>query len=232
MKNILLFSIVGAVVVGGIALFMIFSSDSEKNVKTDGAEIVQKEKVAEETMLPLTGMDSLSAIMALGQNLECTITYNPQVDDESVIEGTYFTSRGRMRGDFVVESMGSQLVSSVILDTEAMYSWSEIEGNKYGMKMTLSELQNAQADDSLPGANEAVPLDEVVSYDCKPWLVVDGSIFVPPNDIIFTNYGDMINMGMEFGNIYEGGEAMSSCEICDQATGEARAQCRVMMSCE
>lgn len=232
MKNILLLSIGGAVVVGGVALYMIFGGAPEEVATTTGSEVTAEEEANEEVTGPTSGTDSLSALLAFGQNLECTITYTPDVVGEPETEGTYFTSRGRMRGDFVVESMGTQAVSSIILDNEMMYSWSEIDGQKYGMKMTLSELETSQTDDSAPEANAAVPLDESVRYSCKPWVNVDGSIFEPPTDIIFTDYSNVVNMGMEFGTSYEGGAEMDPCAMCDQAEGDARAQCRAMMSCE
>jgi hypothetical protein len=231
MKNILLLSIGGAVVVGGVALYMIFGTAPSEVTTTTGTEISAEEEKNDTVTTPLSGTDSLSALLALGQNLECTITYTPNVAGEAATEGTYFTSRGRMRGDFIVESMGTQVVSSIIMDADTLYSWSEIEGQKYGMKMTLSEFETAKTDDSVPEANEAVPLDEYVQYSCKPWVAVDGSIFVPPNDIIFTDYSAVVNMGMEFGTTYEDGSPADACAMCDQATGEARAQCRAMLSC-
>ena len=232
MKNILLLSIFGAVVVGGVALYMIFGTAPDKATTTEGGEVSTQEQTNNEVAKPMSGMGSLSSLLAFGQNLECSIVYTPQIEGGAATEGTYFTSRGRMRGDFVVDSMGTQAVSSIIIDDEHMYSWSEIEGKKYGMKMTLSELQTSQTDDSAPEANEAVPLDESVKYNCKPWATVDGSIFEPPRDIIFTDYSAVVNMGMEFGTTYEGGANGDACAACDQATGEARTQCRAMMSCE
>lgn len=232
MRNILLLSIGGAVVVGGAALYMIFGGVPEEATTATGSEVSIEQDTNKEVTGPTSGTDSLSALLALGQNLECSITYEPKTINEPATEGTYFTSRGRMRGDFLVESTGSQAVSSIIIDDENMYSWTEIDGQKYGMKMTLSELEISQSDDTVPEANEAVPLDESVRYSCKPWVSVDGSIFEPPTDIIFTDYSDVVNMGMEFGTSYEGGAEMDACAMCDQAEGEARAQCRAMMACE
>jgi hypothetical protein len=233
MKNFLLWSILGAVVVGGVALYMIFATGGEEAVVTDASsEVAAVDESANEVAVPKSGTDSLSALLALGQNLECTISYAPEVTGGVKTEGTYFTSRGRMRGDFVVETNGTEAVSSVIIDNDSMYSWSLIEGQKYGMKMTLSELETAQTDDTAPEANQAVPLDEAVTYSCKPWASVDGSIFNPPTDIVFTDYSDVVNMGMEFGTSYGEGGAMNACAMCDQASGEERTQCLAMMSCE
>ncbi|KKT80136.1 MAG: hypothetical protein UW75_C0005G0013 [Parcubacteria group bacterium GW2011_GWF2_44_8] len=232
MRNILLLSIGGAVIVGGVALYMIFGTAPEEVTTTDGGEVTTEEQTNEEVKIPMSGNGSLSALLAFGQNLECSIEYTPQVEGGAATQGTYFTSRGRMRGDFVVDSMGTQMVSSMIIDDESMYSWSEIDGQKYGMKMTLSELETSQTDDTAPEANEAVPLDESVKYNCKPWVNIDGSIFEPPTDIIFTDYSAVVDMGMEFGTSYEGGAGADACAACDQATGEARTQCRAMMSCE
>lgn len=232
MRNLLLLSIGGAVVVGGVALYMIFGTQTEKALTTDGEQMETEEQTNEAVAKPMSGTGSLTSLLAFGQNLECSIQYTPKVAGAASTEGTYFTSRGRMRGDFVVESMGTQMVSSIIIDEKDMYSWSEIDGQKYGMKMTLSELETSQKDDNAPEANEAVPLDESVKYSCKPWVNVDGSVFEPPTDIIFTDYSAVMNKGMEFGTTYEGGEDMDPCAVCDEASGQDRVQCRAMMSCE
>jgi hypothetical protein len=236
MRNFLLLSIGGAVVVGSIALYMLFGDSGTTAVETETAVPVSEvEDEAKPVSTPIAGTDTLQSLLELGENLECTITYQIEGEADMTTEGTYFTSRGRMRGDFLVESMGTTALSSMILSEDTMYSWTEIEGGKYGMKMTLSEFEATQTDETTPDAQEAVPFDAQVKYTCKPWVNIDGSIFEPPTDIIFTDYSAAMNTGMEFGTVYEGAAGVNveqQCAMCSELEGAAAAQCRTMLACE
>lgn len=234
MRNILLVSIGGAVLVGAVAVYMLLRPQAEPVQNGNQTPAAAVETEAETVPMPFSGTDTMEALLARGQNLECTISYQMTGEANMTTEGTYFTSRGRMRGDFVVNSMGTQVVSSMIMANDMMYSWTEMDGQRYGMKMSLSEFEAAEADESTPDAQEAVPLDAQVSYECKPWVNVDGSIFEPPSDIVFTEFSAAMNAGMEFGTVYEGGvpSTASQCAMCDELDGAAAAQCRTMLACE
>lgn len=233
MKKFLGVGVLVALVVGTLSLYMLFKDDTSEVVSAPVAELIpQKETVQEVT--PIAGTDTLQSLLALGQNLECTIAYTLTLEGKpSVTEGTYFTSRGRMRGDFLVPGMVGGSVSSMILADDVLYSWTEIEGEKYGMKITLRDLAQSKTTEGAPGANEAVPLDTAVAYDCKPWLALDGSVFEVPTDVLFKDYKDIISVGMEYGTSYEertGGTV--SCAACEQLSGTEKVQCRKALSCE
>ncbi len=153
----------------------------------------------------LKGKGSLNSLLSRGENLECSITYQNATASDSEINGSYFVSQNRMRGDFIVMDNGKQMVSSMITKDNMMYNWSEIDGQKFGMKVDMTELKKAEAS-TTPDTHEPVPTDADVQYECKPWNNVDGSIFEPPTDIIFRDFSNVMNTGMEYGNIYEGEE--------------------------
>ena len=68
----------------------------------------------------------------------------------------------------------------------------------------MDQLKDSGTENGQPRAdNGPVALDQSVDYDCKPWNKVDGSVFEPPTDVIFRDFGSVINTGMEYGNIYE-----------------------------
>lgn len=233
MKTFLIWSLVVAGVVGAGALYLLFGNTSEKEVMTSAPneEVVIKEETP--NLAPTSGSGSLSELMARGQNLECSINYAASAVDQTKTEGTYFTAAGKMRGDFVVSSNGQDTVSSLIMNNGMMYSWTEIEGESYGMKIALSELEASKNTQGAPVAQEVVPLEADVDYNCKAWVALDNSIFEPPTNIVFRDFSDVVDMGMEFGTMYEGGEGMGSqCAACDQLSGSEKAQCRQMMSCE
>jgi hypothetical protein len=117
--------------------------------------------------------------------------------------GTYFVSDGSMRGDFLTAApdMSGEILSSMIIDAGMMYVWSEIEGGMYGVKMDLSKVADTEVE-----SREPVSMDATVDYDCKPWLIVDRTVFVPPATVLFQDMSQLMQGGMEYGTIYEGGE--------------------------
>ncbi len=231
MKTFLLWSIGAAVIAGGVAMYLLFGN----NPQEEDQVVVNEETVIEEEVTPAppsSGKNTLTSLMARGENLECTVSYTEGTGVETQTEGTYFTTAGKMRGDFVVSSMGEETVSSIILRDGTLYSWSEIEGDAYGMKISLTDLEASKTEGS-PAAQQVVPLDASVDYQCKAWTAVDNSIFEPPSDIIFSDFASIVNQGMEFGTMYEGGEAgtQNQCAACEGLTPSEKDICRQMMSC-
>lgn len=228
MHKFLWLSIFSAVVVGGGAVYLLISDRTvteQQEAKVEDVEIVE-----ERAEVPVIGQGTLGDLLALAQNLECTIDYQKDV----VVSGTYFTSQGKMRGDFVVPSDQGEIISSLIMRDNTMYTWSEINGQKYGMQFDLAELAVAKETGKAPETREPVPIDAAVNYDCKPWVQVDGSIFEPPSDIIFQDFSNILNQGMEFGTIYEETNgAASQCELCAKVpAGEGRDECMAAFSCQ
>lgn len=96
-----------------------------------------------------------------------------------------------MRGDFILPEVATGSVSSIIMRDNTMYNWSIIEGVVHGVKYDLSTMATAQSSEKAPEAKGPVPVDQPVNYECKPWLIVDGSIFEPPTDVLFRDVADM-----------------------------------------
>ena len=228
MQKFLVLIILGAVVVGGGAVYLLINDrevDEVQNTENSEVEIIEPS-----TSAPVNGHGTLTNLLALAQNLECTINYQTKVS----VSGTYFTSQGKMRGDFVVPSDEGEVLSSLIMRDNTMYTWSEIDGQKYGMQFDLNEVKAAKEKGESPETREPVPLDAAVDYDCKPWVSVDGSIFEPPSDIIFQDFSKILNQGMEFGTIYEEKpDTASQCELCAQVpAGAGQNECKKAFSCE
>lgn len=232
MKTFLLWSIGAAVIAGGAAMYLLFGNGPTEDSQVPEEGQVEVTEEQNTPAAPSSGRNTLSSLMARGENLECTVAYAQGDQIETNTQGTYFTSAGKMRGDFLVSSMGEETVSSIILRDGTLYSWSEIEGDAYGMKISLAQLEASKTEGS-PAAQQVVPLDASVDYDCKAWTAVDNSIFEPPTDIIFSDFGDIVNQGMEFGTTYEGGAAgtQNQCAACEGLTPSEKNICRQMMSC-
>ncbi len=236
MKNTLIFSVIGAVAVGGLAVFLLFNNHSQpsvQNYETSSESDMTTAESDNKPTEPIQGKGSLESLLALARNLECSIEYTSSTTDQAVT-GTYFTSAGKLRGDFVIPSVNGDVVSSMILSESTLYSWSEIEGQSFGMKMDVSKNQEVKNDVNVPDSHEAVPLEAEVKYNCKPWVEVDGSIFEPPQDILFKDYETAIQGGMEYGTTYnEAPAAESPCSLCERVpAGESRTQCKANFKCQ
>lgn len=187
-------------------IIIIFAYNTVFAPPNDGAvvsemnnKITQEGEVEEVKADKFTGTGTLASLKQFSQSVECTITYQPN-EVESAITGTYFVNDGRMRGDFLVMSpdLQSEILSSVIVDDNYFYSWSEIDGQSYGVKMRVDELAAGDFE-----GNEPVSLDSEVSYTCKPWLAVDNSVFNPPTKVLFRDMNNLVPPGMEYGTVYE-----------------------------
>lgn len=184
------------------ALFYVSSSERSKLTNELNEDMAEQAPVDETPAEPRSGVGTLKSLRQLGENVECTIVYSPEGQDVPV-EGTYFVSEGNIRGDFLTDSpdLSGKILSSMIVEDATMYMWSEIDGEVYGMKMSLSEAGDSETDTNVP-----VSLNDDVNYTCKPWKDVDNSIFVPPGDVLFQDLNDLMKAGFEEGVIYEEGE--------------------------
>lgn len=234
MYKIVILSVVGAVAVGLGALYLLTTDSATTSPVTETAQ----------TETPITtppdetqrGVASLLSLMSQARDLECTISYAPENDPTQVVTGTYFTTSGKMRGDFIVPGMASGSVSSMIMTADTMYSWSEINGETYGVKFDTATMAKMQATSSTEiQTNEPVAVDVPVTYECKPWTGVDRSIFEPPSDVLFRDFSEITAAGMEFGTIYEGAESgnATQCELCNQVSaGPGQDECKAAFRCE
>jgi hypothetical protein len=212
--------------------FAVYSFSKEEVVGVSQNNATSSTVTTEVKEMNMKGRDSLTALMERGENLECTISYESDDISGSKVEGTYFTSRGRIRGDFLTPEAGAGSVSSIILRDNTLYSWTEIEGEKFGMKIALDTLAESKLESDNLEAKEIVPLDASVDYDCKEWENFDGSVFEPPTDVIFRDFSDIMNTGMEFGTSYgEMGGEVDSCSVCNQLSDSEKAQCLEALSC-
>jgi hypothetical protein len=205
MKYVMILGALALAVVGFAAFALFGSGPTEPAVTSTGsapAEVQPSDATADQ---PLTGRGSLNDLMALSADLECELRYQPS-DQSASVDGTYFVSNGQMRADFLVWSaeLGNQ-VSSMIVRSDTTYVWSEIDGETYGMSFEtalLQEGENEVADSAV------VSMDDEVEYTCRAWRNVDPSVFLPPSDVRFQDYSDLMQQGMQYGTIYEEGQPM------------------------
>lgn len=195
-----------AVLVAAFAYFTLFTTPAHdrnaelSNVDVSTSATNESISVPATTTILSTGTGTLAEIKAWGADVECTVSYRPS-DTEPVVEGTYFVSGESMRGDFLTETpeLAEPVLSSMIVQDESVYVWSEIDGELYGVKMDVTAVQDPAVD-----TREPIALDAEVAYDCTPWEAVDPTIFEPPSDVLFQDLSELLEAGMEYGTAYEG----------------------------
>lgn len=201
MKYFIILGIIALLMVGYV--YQLLFSSSPNDIETEAELSGQIEYLSPDLDASdsKTGRSTLDEIRGWGEDLECTIKVSTDEALDSV-EGTYFVSDGNIRGDFLTSSpdLKGQILSSLIIKDSMMYTWSEIEGELYGMKIDLSLV-----DDSME-TNETVSLNDSVKYSCKNWERVDQTVFNPPSDVLFQDLSNLMRSGMEYGTLYEEGE--------------------------
>ncbi len=220
------------VLIGGITTYLLLTKNTEDNGTQSAAQVDLAETVPESANEPQTGTGSLRSLIASATPLECTIVFTPDESTQEV-SGTFFTADGLLRGDFVLPELGAEDVSSMILRDETLYTWSVIEGEEYGMKINLADV--SKDDTSQPGTNEPVPLDAAVAYTCLPWKAIDRSVFEPPTTVLFQDFGEVVNRGMEYGTVYEEVPVTTSppCALCEQVeSSTGKAECKAQFKCQ
>lgn len=147
---------------------------------------------------PVSGVDTLKALTLQGKSLECQVVFE-RGEAEGSIEGTYFTDKGKLRGDFMVPTpeFGGKIISSMIVDTDMLFVWTTIEGQTLGFKSDLTTR------DASVGTKEPVSLDQPIKYTCTEWTDVDGSVFIPPTNVTFVDTETSLKAGMEYGTLPE-----------------------------
>jgi hypothetical protein len=194
MKRPLIIVCILALLFACYGLLVLFGTKKE-NPSTEQVEQVTVEGVGTPTdRNSFSGVGTLTELKTQGKDLECQIVM--EQSGKKQIEGTYFTSKGNVRGDFVVpaEEFGGSITSSMIVGGNAMYVWSKIGEDTFGFKSDVTSEASAAVD-----TKEPVPLDAQVKYTCSEWTQVDGSVFVPPVDVQFQDLNAVIDAGMEYG---------------------------------
>lgn len=157
----------------------------------------------------MKGKDSLLALFKLGKSMECTFSFS---SEGMKGEGTGYFDKNKSRVDSLYAGGGTESIASYMITddtTKMMYTWFMSEGKMSGMKMTIpDEVVVESGAAATPWAQAPTPQvtpETDVTYDCKPWTV-DSSVFVPPNNVEFT---DMSEMQKQMEEMQRGMEALT-----------------------
>ena len=194
--------VVGAVVLGFVAVQFLLEPSSTSEEASDTA-VVTTETAAVEPVETDTfsGNGTLESLVLRNEPIECSVIHRAT---DSEVTGTVFMSDGRMRADMLQTTPGmtEPVLSSMIMVDDVMYTWSEIDGQQYGVKMDVSKATDtSEVYDQGP-----IKAGEPVNYTCKLWQSVDASVFVPPSTVLFQDMNTLMQTGMEYGTVYNKGE--------------------------
>lgn len=179
-------------IIAGVFWYLAQLTQNSQKVTTNVEEVQVDGVGTAPDKKPFSGLGTLMSLQAMQKDLECQIAYSKE--GEKDVEGTYFISGGKMRGDFIVptDEYAEDIVSSLILDGQTLYVWSKIGEDTFGFVSN-------RASDKPVKSNEPVPLDTDVRYTCSVWESVDGSVFVPPSTVQFKDLNAVMEAGMEYG---------------------------------
>lgn len=198
--------IAGAVIVIIIiALLGYFLMSNKSTSSTDSISADSKE-----TNDSAVSKSSVNSLLGTGKNVTCKITY-----PDNGGSGSIYVSDKKFSGEFSFTSGGKTTQTSVINDGDYMYSWYGTTGMKFKASSTT-----APSPASGTGGQSA-DLDKQVDMNCSAWTA-DNSKFVPPADVQFTDYTEMMQKTQTGAS---GAPKMDS-SYCNQLTDpQAKAAC-------
>ena len=170
-----------------------------------------------------TGQQSFRAL-ASGKPQKCEIKFSQENNQN---QGTVYVANGKMRNDSTATVSGKTMVSHMILDNNTVYTWMEGQTTGFKMQATATEEQKTDGQQKRP-----VDLDQKVDYSCEGWSV-DGSVFVPPANITFTDFSSLIpKIPAQNSAPAAGNQNAAACAACDQVPASAQAQCKAALGCK
>ncbi len=201
MKYIKILGLIIVCIMGLAYYFIIY--DAYLPVKTLPMEkvVVATPELIKINKKSLSGVGTLEEIRLRDEDLECKISY----ENIDLVEGTYFVSKGNLRGDFLSDSpeLDGKILSSVVINNSTLYFWSEIDEELYGVKTNVLKDRDLAFE-----KRNSIPFGVKLKYDCKKWEKVDRSLFIPPLDILFKDENALFESDMEYGTVYEEGQLM------------------------
>ncbi len=205
---------VGLLVILGLgAVFMLKKTSapvplSVQNIPPSPQPVVEQKQ---------TGLGSLADLLKSGVSQECDYSY---ATTSAKVSGKVYLSSGKMRSNYTTTiSEQPPITGSMIVDGQTMYLWST--GQTQGFKATFDETKaNEQA-------KKYVDVKQKVDYSCRPGIV-DASLFIPPTDVKFTDFSEMMKQMTP----PPGAKSpQNNCSACNYLSGEQKTSCLQSLNC-
>ena len=190
---------------GGAAYLKLSKSSTNQN----GAE----KAATPTTSANATNNASLAGLLALGQNLRCSFSFNGT--DKVSTQGTFYLSGGNFRGDFVTKTAdGKETQMNIIRNGDDNYLWGPSLPAGIKMKLSFDKLAASEQ------ASQFTNLNQKTNYTCVPWGA-DSSMFNPPSNVTFNDVTSMMPAAAN-----PTGAKTQTASPCDQiADATAKAAC-------
>lgn len=237
--------------IGGVAVvavlivvgFMMKSPPQAPETPVDATKQVVPAEISTKT----SAKHSLKDFLGMSNMMKCTFANE---DATSITEGVTYTSGGKVRSDTktTIKKGNTTMTNSSIIDSGVMYAWGS--SMPQGIKMELATMEGMKSEATTKDTpTQATDFDTAHDYDCDTWSA-DVSVFVPPADVTFVDYSEMMKKmmgvnGMGSDSMMFDAEAgtmeagvpgkvgnTASCALCEQVVDiEAKTQCKIAMGC-
>lgn len=180
LQKILLMLVGSFLLVGGV-VYLIDGKSVE--APSDLAEISDDNQTATLALTTnnetrsLSGSTRFKDLQTFETDLACELTSVSNIN--GAFSGKVYLSGGKVRGDFDIQEAGQLFASSMIMDGNELYFWTDTPIGKMSFKTKAMEAENSTA------TNSPVAMDEVVDYNCQPWTK-DEMMFIPPDNLEFS----------------------------------------------
>lgn len=131
----------------------------------------------------ISGSYSIESIMALGKPYACNFDKS---DSTSRIVGVIHTDGKNIYGEFRIKTdlVKNEFNSFLMVKDREAYTWTSLAPMGYKSVVAKSASTNASPAEQ----SQIVGTQDKMSYECKPWVKVDSSLFEPPAFITFTTF--------------------------------------------
>jgi hypothetical protein len=189
---------------------------SQNKSKDDSAAKVPETRLADDS--EMIGNESLRALALKGKPLQCEV-------NQGSMNGKFYVDGKNMRSDFSTTASGKATTGHMIVTNDTSYTW--MDGEKTGFKMTLSAEQQASAETGAQ-KQEKVDLDAKYDYKCTSWSK-NSSYFEVPSDVTFNDLSAMMNAGANASG--SANLKVIQCAACDKVPAESKAECKAALGC-
>ena len=152
-------------------------------------------------------------------------TFDSKTSD-SETNGTIYATANKAYGTFAMTSSGKTTTNYVIRDTDNFYIWGSSLPTGIKMTMSVDDLAKNISSSQYSGGFNA---NQKVDYNCSNWTV-DESVFTPPTNVKFTNFGGVALPSAASSN--KTANPSSQCSICASLTGQAKSACLSSFHCQ
>lgn len=221
MKNIYLIGAIIILLILGLAGGYYYLSTTPKKASSSTAET--QEKTIPEAQ---GGMMSLSDLLALGKNQQCTFSYDGK---GTKIEGTTYISGKKVRSDYKTVLDNKTTEGSMIMDGEYLYTWSTLMPQGVKMKVTddLAKLADDAKKDMAKNPQQFMNPNDKMDYKCQGWAP-QATSFTPPTNVTFMDFSKELESVKDL----QKGVTDNKCQACASLSGDAAAMCKKSLNCE